>query len=102
VYADVMGLVGGALMSMMVLDISLVHYTERLRDVVPIWSFWIGLIKAPVFGFLIALIGCHEGLKVGGSAESVGRHTTRAVVISIFLVIVADAMFSILFSMLQI
>lgn len=102
VYADIMGLAGGALMSTVALDISLVQYVDRLRDAVGIWTFWTGIIKAPFFGFLIALTGCREGLKVGGSAESVGLHTTRAVVISIFLVIVADAIFSILFSMLHI
>ena len=98
VYADLMGLAGGALMSLLILDISLVQFIERLREVVPVWSFWVGLIKAPVFGFVIALVGCHEGLKVRGSAESVGRHTTRAVVISIFLVMALDAVFSIFFS----
>ena len=102
VYADIMGLAGGAIMSMVTLDISLVQYIERLRDAIGIWTFWTGIIKAPVFGFLIALTGCREGLKVGGSAESVGLHTTRAVVISIFLVIVTDAIFSILFSLLHI
>ena len=64
----------------------------------PTWAFWVGIIKAPVFGIAIALVGCREGLKVRGSADSVGRQTTRAVVISIFLVIVIDAMFSIFFS----
>jgi phospholipid/cholesterol/gamma-HCH transport system permease protein len=62
------------------------------------WAFWVGMIKAPVFGALIAITGCREGLKVSGSAESVGLQTTQSVVISIFLVIVADAMFSIFFS----
>jgi len=102
VYSDLMGLAGGAVMSMVSLDISIVQFTERLRDAVGMWTFWIGVIKAPVFGFLIALIGCHEGLKVTGSAESVGHHTTRSVVIGIFLVILADAAFSILFSVLRI
>lgn len=98
VYADLMGLAGGAIMSLFVLDISFTQFTERLRDVVPLWAFWVGLIKAPVFGFVIALIGCREGLKVQGSADSVGRQTTRSVVISIFLVIIIDAVFSIFFS----
>lgn len=97
VLADVMGLAGGALMSMVVIDITLVQFTERLKDVVPLWAFWVGLIKAPVFGLLIGLVGCREGLNVAGSAESVGRHTTKSVVVSIFLVIVADALFSIFF-----
>lgn len=98
VYADLMGLAGGALMSVIALDITFIQFTERLRDVVPLWAFWVGLIKAPVFGVVIALVGCREGLKVRGSADSVGRQTTRAVVIGIFLVIIIDAVFSIFFS----
>ena len=100
VFADIMGLAGGMIMSMVALDISIVQFFERLKSVVPIWTFWIGMIKAPVFGFLIALVGCREGLMVSGSAESVGRHTTKSVVVSIFLVIIVDAVFSIFFSFL--
>ncbi len=98
VYADLMGLAGGALMAIVSLDITFTQFTERLKDVVPIWAFWVGIIKAPVFGVMIALVGCREGLKVRGSADSVGRQTTRAVVVSIFLVIIIDAVFSIFFS----
>ena len=98
VYADLMGLAGGALMAIVSLDITFTQFTERLKDVVPIWSFWVGIIKAPIFGIVIALVGCREGLKVRGSADSVGRQTTRAVVVSIFLVIIIDAVFSIFFS----
>jgi phospholipid/cholesterol/gamma-HCH transport system permease protein len=98
VWADLAGVVGGQLMAWATLDIPAVQFYERVRNVVPLWAFWVGMIKAPVFGLLIALIGCREGLHVSGSAESVGLHTTRAVVFSIFLVIVADAAFSIFFS----
>ena len=98
VYSDLMGLIGGLLMAIVTLDVSLVQFIERLHDAVGPSTFWVGILKAPVFGLLIALVGCREGLKVTGSAESVGLHTTRAVVISIFLVIVADAVFSITFS----
>jgi phospholipid/cholesterol/gamma-HCH transport system permease protein len=101
-YSDICGLVGGALMSLAVLDISIGQYLTQLNNAVPMWSFWIGILKAPVFAFLIAMVGCYNGLKVAGSAESVGRMTTRAVVQSIFLVIVVDAVFSILFSFLGI
>ena len=90
------------MMTMLELDISLTQFVERLRSSVSVWSFWVGIIKAPVFGFLIALVGCREGLQVSGSAESVGRQTTKAVVVSIFLVIVFNAIFSILFAMLRI
>jgi phospholipid/cholesterol/gamma-HCH transport system permease protein len=85
------------------LGLSLPQFLEQLRSAV--WgasTFWVGIVKAPVFGVLIGLVGCYEGLKVEGGAESVGRMTTKAVVESIFLVIVADAVFSIFFSWLRI
>ncbi len=97
VLADLTGLAGGALATVLVVDISLAQFMERLNDAVPLAAFWVGIVKAPVFGFLIAMVGCREGLIVVGSAESVGRHTTKSVVLSIFLVIVADALFSIFF-----
>jgi phospholipid/cholesterol/gamma-HCH transport system permease protein len=99
-FADIMGLLGGALMATVTLDISLIQFIRQLNTAVTLWTFAIGFIKAPVFGFVIALVGCYEGLRVSGSAESVGALTTRSVVESIFLVIVLDALFSILFSVL--
>jgi phospholipid/cholesterol/gamma-HCH transport system permease protein len=101
-YADIMGLLGGAVMATLTLDISFVRFARQLSEAVSLWSFWIGIIKAPVFAFVIALVGCYEGLMVTRSAESVGRQTTRSVVEAIFLVIVLDALFSILFSVLGI
>jgi len=101
-FADMMGLLGGGVICFLMLDISVVQFLRQLNSAVSMWSFWIGIIKAPIFGFIIALVGCYEGLKVSGSAESVGRLTTQAVVESIFIVIVADAVFSILFSYLKI
>ena len=89
-------------MSWVVLDISSAMFIERLRESVDLWSFLVGIIKAPVFAFLIAMIGCFEGFQVSGSAESVGQYTTRAVVEAIFLVIVFDAAFSIMFAYLGI
>ncbi|MCF8466626.1 MAG: ABC transporter permease, partial [Sneathiella sp.] len=90
-FADMIGLLGGGLMSWIVLDINPDQFAERLSDAVSLWSFWIGIIKAPFFAVIIALVGCYEGFQVGGSAESVGHMTSRSVVESIFLVIVADA-----------
>jgi phospholipid/cholesterol/gamma-HCH transport system permease protein len=101
-YADIMGLLGGAVMATATLDISFVRFARQLSEAVTMWSFWIGIIKAPIFGFVIGLVGCYEGLKVSRSAESVGRQTTRAVVEAVFLVIVLDALFSIMFSYLGI
>lgn len=101
-FADIMGLLGGAVMATTALDISFFQFARQLNAAVPISALLIGLMKAPVFAFIIALVGCFEGLKVSGSAESVGQHTTRAVVESVFLVMVLDAVFSILFSVLGI
>lgn len=101
-YASLMALAGGAIMAMVELDIGLPQFLAQLREAITASTFWVGMVKAPVFAFLIALVGCFEGLQVTGSAESVGKHTTKAVVESIFLVIVADAAFSILFSALGI
>ena len=91
------GLLGGAFACSIYLDFTVAQFFERLRDTVGIWNFYTGIIKAPVFGFVIAAIGCYEGLQVTGSAESVGRLTTKSVVESIFFVIVLDAVFSIIF-----
>jgi phospholipid/cholesterol/gamma-HCH transport system permease protein len=97
-YADVVGLLGGAVMCYFVLDIGFGQFVQQLHGAIKLSTLMVGLCKAPVFAFVIALVGCYEGLKVSGSAESVGRLTTRSVVVGIFLVIVLDALFSILFS----
>jgi phospholipid/cholesterol/gamma-HCH transport system permease protein len=95
-----MGLLGGALMAQVVLDIPMSQFLERLRDSVSVSTFLVGMSKAPVFAVIIAMVGCYEGLRAGSSAESVGRQTTRSVVESIFLVIVFDALFAIMYSYL--
>ena len=97
-YADITGIVGGAVMATSSLDISILQFVRQLKSAVSITSFWVGMIKAPLFGFVIALVGCFEGFKVTESAESVGAHTTKAVVEAVFLVIVLDAFLSIFFS----
>ena len=97
-FSDMMGLLGGGLMAWSVLDVSPAMFVERLNASISMWTFWVGIIKAPVFGLIIALTGCYEGLQVSNSAESVGSRTTRAVVESIFLVMIVDAVFSIFFA----
>jgi phospholipid/cholesterol/gamma-HCH transport system permease protein len=99
-FADVMALVGGALGGMLLIDLTIPQFLEQLSVAVTPTMFWVGMVKAPVFAFVIAMVGCFEGLRVAGSAESVGRLTTKSVVESIFLVIVLDALFSILFSII--
>lgn len=92
-----MGLLGGGLVVWLELGMSPAMYVERVKDALGVWDASVAFIKAPVFGLLIAMIGCFEGLKVEGSAESVGQRTTASVVEGIFTVIVVDAFFSIMF-----
>jgi phospholipid/cholesterol/gamma-HCH transport system permease protein len=97
-YTDVMGVLGGMVMARAQLDVSYSAYLGQLDDAISLASYLIGIGKAPVFAVIIALVGCYQGFQVGGSADSVGRQTTVSVVQSIFLVIVTDALFSIVFS----
>jgi len=101
-FADVMGLAGGALMCWASLEITPLQFIRQLGTGVDAPGILVGLVKAPVFAVTIALVGCHAGLRVSRSAESVGKLTTQSVVRSIFLVIILDAAFSILFAVLGI
>lgn len=101
-YADVMAMLGGALMCYADLNITFPVFMRQLEGAISLSTLWVGLVKAPVFAFMIGLVGCFEGLRVERNAESVGKLTTRSVVESIFLVIVCDAAFSILFSVLEV
>ena len=101
-YADIMALIGGAVMCYFQLNITIPVFMRQLDEAVTVNTLVVGLIKAPVFAFVIALVGCYEGFQVERNAASVGLLTTRAVVESIFLVIVLDAAFSIMFSVLGI
>lgn len=98
--ADLIGIVGGGLISAVLLEIPMDQYIDRVDMVATPTMFFIGMIKAPVFAFIITVIGTYNGMNASGSAESVGRLTTVAVVQSIFLVIMFDALFSIVFSKL--
>jgi phospholipid/cholesterol/gamma-HCH transport system permease protein len=97
VIADAMGLAGGGLLSLIDLNIPLPQFTYRLRESLSSTTFWSGLIKAPVFAALIAMVGTYRGMQVRDSARELGRLTTVAVVQSIFMVILADALFAVLF-----
>ena len=102
VYADLVGLAGGAVVSLAVLDIGIPLFLERLSGAIDGTAFLIGLSKAPFFAAAIAIIGCFEGFKVTGSAASVGRRTTTSVVEAIFAVILIDAAFAMSLSWLNI
>jgi len=100
-FADVMGLAGGALVAALGYGVPLSEYVARIPQVVGVKTLLLGLVKAPVFAVVIALVGCMQGLRVAGSAAAVGRATTVSVVQSIFLVIVIDAGFSVLYNLLR-
>lgn len=101
-FADMMALVGGGIATYFLIGTGPADFSKHLLLSIKDWTFWTGIVKAPVFAFVIALTACFEGLRVSGGAESVGRRTTQSVVEGIFLVIVLDAAFSILFSFLEI
>ena len=97
-YASVLAIIGGAFISMMTLEIPFFTFLLRIQEVVPLHDVWVGLVKAPVFGLIIAVSGCYHGMQVKGSAEEVGLRTTQAVVAAIFMVIVLDAFFAVFFT----
>ena len=101
VFADVLGVFGGMLMAQAQLGVSFNEFLDRFVKAVSTTAFLIGICKAPVFAVIIATVGCFQGFRTKGGADSVGRQTTRSVVQSIFLVIVADALFSVAFSALD-
>ena len=97
-FADVMGILGGMVAAQMQLGISFTLFTERLQEVLEMKHYVLGMIKGPVFAFIIASIGAYRGLQVSDNTESIGLHTTASVVNSIFIVIAFDALFSIIYT----
>jgi phospholipid/cholesterol/gamma-HCH transport system permease protein len=97
-YAAIVAIIGGGIFCWIGLGIPPVTFIQRTRDVIPQTDLWQALIKAPVFGLIIAMAGCFQGMQVEASAEEVGLRTTTAVVQGIFLVIVLDAFFAVFFT----
>jgi len=102
VIADLVGLAGGALLCHFLLDMPITQFITRANQAISPTTFWVGIIKAPVFAMLIAMAGCYHGMQVRGSARELGRLVTVAVVQAIFLVILADAVFAVLFMKMDI
>ncbi len=101
VYADIMGVLGGMMMASFELGVSYTDFIDRFGSSIGVSAFLVGIGKAPVFAAIIAVVGCFQGFQVSGGADSVGMQTTRSVVQSIFYVIVADAIFSVIFSLVN-
>lgn len=97
-YAAVVSIIGGAFLANFALDIPFFTFLSRIQEVVPVTDIWVGLIKAPFFGLIIAMAGCYQGMQVKANAEEVGLRTTMAVVQAIFMVIVLDAFFAVFFT----
>lgn len=97
-YSSVVAIIGGAFVGDAMLGIPFWTFLSRIQDVVPTYDLWVGLIKAPVFGLIVALAGCYNGMQVRGNSEEVGLRTTMAVVSAIFAVIVLDAFFAVFFT----
>ncbi|HEY0341194.1 MAG TPA: ABC transporter permease [Steroidobacteraceae bacterium] len=97
IIADVIGLTGGALLCRFLLNMPLTQYVTRVQESITATTFWVGVVKAPIFAMLIAMAGCYRGMQVRDSSRELGRLTTLAVVQAIFLVIFADAVFAVLF-----
>ncbi len=102
VYADALAVVGGMIMAKTSLSVGFGDFLDRFEHAIDLSDYLVGIGKAPVFAAIIAVVGCYQGFQVSGDAESVGQKTTVSVVQSIFLVIVADAAFSVAFSFLGI
>jgi phospholipid/cholesterol/gamma-HCH transport system permease protein len=97
-WSNIFGIIGGMVMANNMLDVSWYDFLQRFQQSIPLRTLIIGLGKTPVFALLISTIGCYQGMEVYGSAESVGKRTTRSVVLAIFFIIIVDAIFSVLFS----
>ncbi len=97
-FSDVVGIFGGMVASKMQLGISMTQFMDRLYEVLEVKHYLLGMLKGPVFAFIIASIGCFRGFQVSDNTESIGLHTTASVVNAIFLVIFFDALFSVLYT----
>ena len=97
-FSAVIAVIGGAVIADLTLGIPFITFLSRIQEVVPLFDLWVGLVKAPVFGLIVALAGCYQGMQVRGNSEEVGLRTTKAVVQAIFMVIVLDAFFAVFFT----
>lgn len=95
--ATLSGIFGGMMISWLALDISPILFIARTQELVTIQNFWVGMSKSPIFALIVAVVACRQGLQVEGDVQSLGRATTASVVHAIFLIIVADAIFAMIY-----
>lgn len=100
VWADIFGILGSMVISKQSFDIGFLEFLRRFQRAISLQQYFLGLVKAPFFAIIITLVGCYQGFQVHSSAQSVGEQTTRSVVQAIFLIIIADGTFSIIYSLL--
>ena len=101
-FADIVGVMGGMVIAYTSLDITYVEFINRLQNEVPVKHLLLGVFKALFFGFFIAVIGCFRGFQVENNTTSIGKYTTISVVNAIFVVILLDAVFSVIFTQMGI
>ena len=102
VYADIVGILGGLTVGVQVMDFSVSHYIEQTQAaVVGIWEVYSGLLKSIFFGLIIGLVGCYKGLHSGSDSSALGKSVTSAVVVSVTLIVVADALFEVIFNAME-
>ena len=97
-FSSCVAIIGGAVIGDVMLGIPFWTFLMRIQEVVPTYDVWVGMVKAPVFGLIIGIAGCYQGMQVHGNSEEVGKRTTKAVVQAIFTVIVLDAFFAVFFT----
>lgn len=98
VWADIFGILGGMITAKNMLNVHCTPFLDRFREVISLSNYVVGLVKTPVFAMIIATVGCFQGLQSAKRSDSVGKQTTKSVVQAIFLIIIVDALFSVLFS----
>ena len=101
-YADLMGILGGAFVGVTMLDLGLVEYFNQTKEALAVWDFVIGVINSTVFGVLVAIAGCMRGIQCGNNAAAVGNAATSAVVTSIVFIVVSDSLLTLIYNALEV
>ena len=102
IYADFVGIMGGLCVGVQVMDFSVIHYVEQTQSALQnMWEVFSGLLKSLAFGLIIGLVGCYKGMHTGKDSAALGKSVTSTVVLAITCIVIADAVFEILYSILD-